>query len=124
MSQVPRVQCTLLLCGGRPANPGLLWHKEPRPMQVDLPPSWQAVLAGELSKPYFQELQEFVDEERRQHQVFPPEEDVFNAYKATPLDRVKVLLLGQDPYHDDGQAHGMCFSVRPGIKAPPSLVNM
>ena len=63
-------------------------------------------------------------EERRTHTVFPPEPDVFNALKLTPYARTNVLLLGQDPYHDDGQAHGLCFSVRPGIKPPPSLVNM
>jgi len=90
----------------------------------ELPASWRNVLAPEFSQPYFQELESFVDAERRQHKVFPPEEDVFNALKFTPFDRMKVLLLGQDPYHDDGQAHGLCFSVRPGIKPPPSLVNM
>src|SRR5262249_16387086 len=58
------------------------------------------------------------------HTVFPPEPDVFNAFKYTPYDKVKVLLLGQDPYHDDGQAHGLCFSVQPGVKPPPSLVNI
>jgi len=89
-----------------------------------VPPDWQAVLAGELEKPYFQELEAFVSAERQAHQVFPPEEDVFNALRFTPYDRVEVLLLGQDPYHDDGQAHGLCFSVRPGIKPPPSLVNI
>jgi uracil-DNA glycosylase len=93
-------------------------------MKVDLPPAWQAVLAEELEKPYFQGLGQFVDAERREHTVFPPEDDVFNAFKATPFPKVKVLLLGQDPYHDDGQAHGMCFSVRPGVRPPPSLVNM
>src|SRR6516162_2463040 len=93
-------------------------------MKVDLPPSWRAALADELNKPYFKELETFVDGERKQHTVFPPEGDVFNALKLTPYDQVNVLLLGQDPYHDDGQAHGLCFSVRPGIKPPPSLVNM
>jgi uracil-DNA glycosylase len=93
-------------------------------MKKDLPPSWQAVLAPEFEKPYFKELEKFVDGERKKHQVFPPEDDVFNAFKATPFDKVEVVLLGQDPYHDDNQAHGMCFSVRPGIKPPPSLVNM
>jgi uracil-DNA glycosylase len=93
-------------------------------MHKDLPPSWQTVLAGEFDKPYFHQLEAFVDGERKSHQVFPPSEDVFNAFKAAPFDSVRVLLLGQDPYHDDGQAHGMCFSVKPGIKAPPSLVNM
>jgi uracil-DNA glycosylase len=93
-------------------------------MKVDLPPSWQAALSDELNKPYFKELSQFVDDQRKNHTVFPPEDDVFNALKFTPYDQVKVMLLGQDPYHDDGQAHGLCFSVRPGIKPPPSLVNM
>jgi uracil-DNA glycosylase len=93
-------------------------------MKVDLPHSWQAVLEEEFNKPYFKQLEAFVDGERQTHQVFPPEEDVFNAFKAAPFDKVKVLLLGQDPYHDDGQAHGMCFSVRPGVPLPPSLKNI
>lgn len=93
-------------------------------MQVQLPESWQRVIGGEVEKPYFKKLAAFVDEERRNYAVFPPENDVFNAFKHTPYDQVNVLLLGQDPYHDDGQAHGLCFSVRPGIKPPPSLVNM
>src|SRR5262249_32472613 len=88
------------------------------------PADWKKVLADEFQKPYFQKLQEFLAAERKVHQVFPPEEDVFNAFRATPFDKVKVLLLGQDPYHDDGQAHGLCFSVRPGIKPPPSLGNI
>jgi uracil-DNA glycosylase len=82
------------------------------------------ILADEVKKPYYRQLQEFVAEERRNHTVFPPESDVFNALKLTPYAETKVLLLGQDPYHDDGQAHGLCFSVRPGIKPPPSLVNI
>src|SRR3954452_14520479 len=89
-----------------------------------LPADWRKVLAGEFTKPYFQKLVTFVNEQRAEHVVFPPEEDVFNAFKATPFDDVKVLLLGQDPYHGPGQAHGMCFSVRPGLRPPPSLVNM
>jgi uracil-DNA glycosylase len=93
-------------------------------MPLKLPASWQPVLADELHKPYFAELQQFVAEERAHHQVFPPEDEVFNAFKFTPYDKVRVLLLGQDPYHDDGQAHGLCFSVRPGVKPPPSLVNI
>jgi len=93
-------------------------------MPLTVPPSWQAALAAEVSKPYFRELEAFVDAERRVHQVFPPEEDVFTALEATPLDQVRVLILGQDPYHDDRQAHGMAFSVRAGIKSPPSLVNI
>ncbi len=93
-------------------------------MKIELPASWQAVLADEFARPYFTALAAFVDEERQKYTVFPPEEDVFNAFVYTPYERVNVLLLGQDPYHDDGQAHGLCFSVRPGVKPPPSLANI
>jgi uracil-DNA glycosylase len=93
-------------------------------MQPRLPPSWKAVLADEFTKPYFQRLHEFVAAERKTHTVYPPEADVYNAFKYTPYDEVKVLLLGQDPYHGEGQAHGLCFSVRPGVKPPPSLMNI
>lgn len=93
-------------------------------MQVQLPADWRAVLADEMTKPYFQKLKEFIAAERAEHQVFPPEADVFNAFALTPYERVKVLLLGQDPYHDEGQAHGLCFSVRIGVTPPPSLRNV
>ncbi|WP_437933345.1 uracil-DNA glycosylase [Sorangium sp. So ce341] len=93
-------------------------------MKIDLPGSWQSVLADELEKPYFQQLTRFLSTEREAHRVFPAEEDVFAAFKLTPYERVRVLLLGQDPYHDEGQAHGLCFSVRPGVPPPPSLANM
>jgi uracil-DNA glycosylase len=93
------------------------------PIQL-LPESWREELAVEFHKPYFQELYQFVSEKRKRHQVFPPEKDVFNAFRFTPYEQMNVLLLGQDPYHDDGQAHGLCFSVRPGVRPPPSLVNI
>ena len=93
-------------------------------MTPPIPTAWQPILAGEAAKPYYQKLQAFVAEERAKYSVFPPERDVFSALELTPYDGVNVLLLGQDPYHDDNQAHGLCFSVRPGIKPPPSLVNM
>jgi uracil-DNA glycosylase len=93
-------------------------------MLPPLPPSWQAVVGDEREKPYFRELEKFLDEERRDHTVFPPKDEVFTALKLTPYDRVKVFLLGQDPYHDEGQAHGLAFSVRPGVPPPPSLVNI
>jgi uracil-DNA glycosylase len=89
-----------------------------------LPASWRSALGAEIEKPYFKELTCFVDEERKHHQVFPPEGEVFTALKLTPYESVRVFLLGQDPYHDDDQAHGLSFSVRPGIKPPPSLVNI
>jgi uracil-DNA glycosylase len=93
-------------------------------MEVKLPASWKKVLADEFDKPYFKALEKFVDAERAAHQVFPPEEDVFNAFQLTPYDKVNVLLLGQDPYPTPGNAHGLCFSVLPGVKPPASLVNI
>ena len=93
-------------------------------MPTMLPDSWQAALGGELDKPYFQQLTDFVEAERREHRVFPPEDQVFAALEATPFDQVKVLVLGQDPYHGEGQGHGLCFSVRPGVRTPPSLRNI
>src|SRR6266849_10788547 len=89
-----------------------------------VPASWRPLLADELTQPYFARLDAFVAAERAAHIVFPPEGDVFNALKLVTPGEVRVLLLGQDPYHDDGQAHGLAFSVRPGIKPPPSLANM
>lgn len=93
-------------------------------MDVALPPSWQEALGDELRAPYFADLARFVDAARVEHQIFPPADDVFAAFTLAPLDQVKVVLLGQDPYHDDGQAHGLCFSVRPGMPPPPSLANV
>lgn len=93
-------------------------------MLIDIPSDWMEAVGVELEKPYFKALEAFVDRERQTHAVFPPAKDVFNAFKATPFRELKVLLLGQDPYHDVGQAHGMCFSVRPGVPAPPSLRNI
>jgi uracil-DNA glycosylase len=93
-------------------------------MQTRFPADWQAVLSDEFQRPYFQELQQFVDSERRNHTVYPPEKEVFNAFQHTPYHAAKVLLLGQDPYPSAGQAHGLCFSVRPGVKIPRSLVNI
>ena len=93
-------------------------------MQVNIPESWHAHLDHELQEPYFQKLAQFVDEERAQYAVYPPEPEVFAALELAPYERVRVLLLGQDPYHDNNQAHGLCFSVRPGVKPQPSLVNI
>jgi uracil-DNA glycosylase len=90
----------------------------------DLPAGWREVLGEELSQPYFRDLAAFVGAERQKHAVFPAEEDVYNALRYTPFNNVNVLLLGQDPYHDIGQAHGLCFSVRAGCKPPPSLANI
>jgi uracil-DNA glycosylase len=86
--------------------------------------TWREALAGERQQPYFLALQRFVAEERRQYTVFPPEPDVFNALRYTEYNQVNVVILGQDPYHDNNQAHGLAFSVRPGVATPPSLVNI
>ena len=89
-----------------------------------LPTCWQEALQYEFAADYFQTLQQFVNQQRQEASVFPAEDDVFNALKLTPLNEVRVLILGQDPYHDDGQAHGLSFSVQKGIKVPPSLLNI
>lgn len=85
---------------------------------------WDAVLKEENGKEYFMKLQEFIAEERQTHMVYPPEKDVFNALKYSSLADTKVVIFGQDPYHEPGQAHGMCFSVNKGIAVPPSLINI
>ncbi len=85
---------------------------------------WLAVLNEEFRKPYYKELYQFVKEEYNTTKVFPPSEDIFNAFHLTPLSEVKVVIIGQDPYHNDGQAHGFCFSVKPEVDIPPSLVNI
>ncbi|MFE9250653.1 uracil-DNA glycosylase [Streptomyces sp. NPDC007088] len=89
-----------------------------------LPESWRGPLGEEQTKPYFAELMAFVEAERANGPVFPPREEVFAALEATPFEQVKVLVLGQDPYHGEGQGHGLCFSVRPGVRVPPSLRNI
>lgn len=85
---------------------------------------WEAALKEEFGKPYYRDLYRKVLTEYQTKQVFPPAADLFSAFEATPLEKVKVVILGQDPYHEPGQAHGMCFSVRPGTEIPPSLVNI
>lgn len=85
---------------------------------------WLEALADEFRKPYYKELYEFVKQEYNTTQVFPPAEDIFNAFHFTPLSEVKVVIIGQDPYHNIGQAHGLCFSVKPEVDIPPSLVNI
>jgi len=91
---------------------------------MPIPESWLPVLGDEPNKPYYQGLYRFVGEERRSYTVYPPGPDVFNALHFTPYDGVRVMLIGQDPYHEHGQAHGLAFSVRPGIPPPASLVNI
>jgi uracil-DNA glycosylase len=94
------------------------------PLKELLPEGWREVLGDVLASPGFRQLEEFVARERRRHTVFPPEEDLFSAFRLTPYGAVKVLVLGQDPYHGAGQAHGLAFSVRPGVRPPPSLLNI
>ncbi|MGS4881949.1 uracil-DNA glycosylase [Photobacterium damselae] len=87
--------------------------------------SWQNFLQQQQQQEYFEQIQSYVANARQQGKVvYPPEEDVFSAFTATPLDQVKVVILGQDPYHGPDQAHGLSFSVKPGVKTPPSLANM
>lgn len=90
----------------------------------EIEPSWKQVLDEELSRPYISSLAAFVERERGQAAVFPPRELVFNAFWQTPYDQVKVLIMGQDPYHGPGQAHGLSFSVPIGVPPPPSLQNI
>jgi uracil-DNA glycosylase len=89
-----------------------------------LPHDWEEALGEERRKPYFRTLSDFLTQERARHKVFPPEPDVFSAFRLTPLADTRVLILGQDPYHGPGQAHGLAFSVRPGVAPPPSLQNI
>ncbi|MEQ8693333.1 MAG: uracil-DNA glycosylase [Pseudomonadales bacterium] len=92
---------------------------------VDIEASWQALLADEFEQPYMQTLSTFLREQKRLgKQIYPPGNEIFAAFNATPVDQVKVVILGQDPYHGPNQAHGLCFSVRPGIDVPPSLRNI
>lgn len=86
--------------------------------------SWKAVMDKEFEKPYFFELKNFLIEERKKYRIFPPGSLIFNAFNNSPFDQVRVVLLGQDPYHGFGQAHGLCFSVPEGIPKPPSLINI
>ena len=85
---------------------------------------WAKAVGAEFKKPYYRDLYNFVRDEYATHVVYPPADDIFNAMHFTPLDKVKVLILGQDPYHGDGQAHGLCFSLKPDVEIPPSLVNI
>lgn len=85
---------------------------------------WLAPLTPEFRKPYYAQLYKTVMNEYNSRQIFPAADDIFNAFSFTPLSNVKVVILGQDPYHNDGQAHGLCFSVKPDVEIPPSLVNI
>jgi len=95
-------------------------------MQVNpqIEESWKEILREEFHKPYFLSLKEFLVSEKKQHTIYPAGSKIFEAFNLTPFDRVKVVILGQDPYHGPGQAHGLCFSVPVGIAPPPSLINI
>ena len=93
-------------------------------MNVQIEESWKAHLEPEFDKDYFRTLTDFVKSEYSQYQIFPPGKLIFNAFNLCPFDKVKVVIIGQDPYHGPGQAHGLCFSVNDGVPFPPSLVNI
>ena len=93
-------------------------------MEVKIASDWKAVLAEEFSKPYFEELTRFVKEEYATRRIYPRGSNIFRAFDKCPLDKLKVVIIGQDPYHGPGQAHGLCFSVDEGVPHPPSLQNI
>jgi uracil-DNA glycosylase len=96
----------------------------PFPMNVHIEPSWKSQLEEEFQKPYFSALTDFVRKEFREHTCYPPGRNIFAAFDHSPFDEVKVVIIGQDPYHGPGQANGLCFSVKDGMPHPPSLVNI
>lgn len=93
-------------------------------MEVRISSDWKELLAGEFEKEYFANLVSFVKQEYSQNQIFPPAARIFSAFDSCPLDRLKVVIIGQDPYHGEGQANGLSFSVNDGVALPPSLVNI
>ena len=93
-------------------------------MQVNIEPSWAKILQNEFDKEYFARLTQFVRDEYGRGTCYPPGREIFNAFNLCPLERVRVVILGQDPYHGPGQAEGLCFSVKTGVALPPSLVNI
>jgi uracil-DNA glycosylase len=93
-------------------------------LDVKIEQSWKALLQEEFDKPYFVELTDFVRAEYKSYRIYPPGSQIFNAFNLCPFDKVKVVIIGQDPYHGPGQAHGLCFSVNDGVPFPPSLRNI
>ena len=93
-------------------------------MEVEIEPSWKEALAGEFDTPYFKELADFVRDEYKSATVYPPPKFIFRAFELCPFDKVKVVILGQDPYHGPGQANGLSFAVKDGMTVPPSLRNI
>ena len=94
------------------------------PLPIRLSEPWYGELEAEFNQNYMLKLEAFLKEEAKQHRIYPSSENTFNAFKLCPLDQVRVVILGQDPYHSPNQAHGLCFSVQAGVKTPPSLVNI
>ncbi len=93
-------------------------------MNIIIEQSWKELLKDEFKKEYFINLTEFVKQEYKTQKIYPPEKDIFKAFDLCPVNNVKVVIIGQDPYHGEGQAHGLCFSVKDGVKIPPSLRNI
>jgi uracil-DNA glycosylase len=93
-------------------------------MEVKIEPNWKVKLTDEFNQDYFRRLAEFVREEYSKFRIYPPGKEIFSAFENCPFDKVKVVIIGQDPYHGPGQANGLCFSVRKGIPFPPSLINI
>ena len=93
-------------------------------MDVEIEESWKRILRAEFETEYFKQLVKFVREEYQSHKIYPPAKQIFSAFEHTSIDNLKVVIIGQDPYHGEGQANGLCFSVSPGIKPPPSLMNI
>ncbi|MBP3467486.1 MAG: uracil-DNA glycosylase [Paludibacteraceae bacterium] len=93
-------------------------------MDVKIENSWKEALKNEFEKPYFASLCDFVRQEYKTSTIYPPASLIFNAFNLCPMDKIKVVIIGQDPYHEPGQAHGLCFSVNDGVKFPPSLQNI
>src|SRR6187551_2899652 len=94
-------------------------------MDVKIEPHWKEILKSEFDKPYFQQIVLHLKTEKSQNKtIYPPGSQIFNAFDTTPIDKVKVVIIGQDPYHGPKQAHGLCFSVQPGVEEPPSLLNI
>ena len=91
---------------------------------VDIDETWKQVLKDQFDAPYFSALKAFLVTEKKKHQIYPPGNQIFSAFNHTPFNKVKVVIIGQDPYHGPGQANGLCFSVSPGLRKPPSLVNI
>lgn len=102
----------------------MVTHTETELSQIKLESGWKKELLEEFQQPYFQQLRDFLKVEKATYTIYPKGSQIFRAFDATPFDRIKVVLIGQDPYHGAGQAEGLSFSVAPGIKPPPSLVNI